>query len=435
MPSSSGREGRRGTVVIVEPYSSGNMLAPAFRQGGFSPCAVTLTGSSAPNPATLRLSDFDEHIAYDGGELGPLVDRLRALDPVAIVPGTHTGVKPADELAAVLTPELANAPDLGPARHHKGAMIAAVAAAGLPTIRSLCTSDAGDALAWIAREGLSGRDLVVKPADSAGTDSVRFVPGGHELHAAVAELLGSTSRYGSRISEVLVQEHVKGVEYAVDTFSYEGRCTVNDVVRYHKVSSRRHMALYASMEILPMDAPGNDAVIGYVKAALDALGIRFGAAHTEVMVTEDGPMLIEVNARLSGGGHPWTCELATGDNSIDRMVRYVAGDRNIPDGYPLRLTTRVVFFSVRSAGTVSGIAGLDAIADLPSCYHLQVNLQDGDHVPETADIFDAQRLGAVVLAHGDPAQVAADHREVHRIAAGAGRPGGLTIDPNREGVQ
>ncbi|MFE9999744.1 ATP-grasp domain-containing protein [Streptomyces avermitilis] len=426
---------RRGTVVIVEPYSSGNMLAPAFRQGGFSPCAVTLSGLSAPNSATLRLSDFDEHIAYDGGELGPLVGRLQALDPVAIVPGTHTGVKLADELAAVLTPKLANAPDLGSARHHKGDMIAAVAAAGLPTIRSLCTSDVGDALTWITRERLSGRDLVVKPVDSAGTDSVRFVPGGHDLRAVVTGLLGSANRYGSRISEVLVQEHVKGVEYAVDTFSYEGRCTVNDIVRYHKVSSRRHIALYASMEILPMDAPGNDAIIGYVKGALDALGITFGAAHTEVMVTEDGPLLIEVNARLSGGGHPWTCELATGDNSVDRMVRYLTKDRNIPDGYPLQLTTLAIFFAVRSAGVVSGLSRLDAIVDLPSCYHLQVNVQDGDYVPETADLFDAQRLGMAVLAHSDPAQVAADHREVRRIAAEAGRPGGFTIDPNRGGME
>ncbi|MEU7206537.1 ATP-grasp domain-containing protein [Streptomyces sp. NPDC045470] len=422
---------RRETVVIVEPYSSGNMLAPAFRQGGFSPCAVTLSGLSVPNSATLRLADFDEHIAYDGGELGPLVDRLQELEPVAVVPGAHTGVKLGDELAAVLTPNLANAPDVGAARHHKGDMIAAVAAAGLPTIRSLCTSDVDDALTWVTRERLSGRDLVVKPVDSAGTDSVRFVPGGYDLRAVVTELLCSESRYGSPLSEVLVQEHVRGVEYAVDTFSYEGRHTINDIVQYHKVSSRRHIALYSSMEILPMDALGNDAIIDYVRGALDALGITFGAAHTEVMVTETGPLLMEVNARLAGNGHPWTCELATGDNSVDRMVRYLTGDRTIPDDYPFQLTTRVIFFTVRSAGVVSGLSRLDAIMDLPSCYNLQVNVEDGDHVPETADLFDAQRLGMVVLAHSDPAQVAADHREVRRIAAEAGRPGGFTIDPNQ----
>ncbi|MCE0446307.1 hypothetical protein LT493_20785 [Streptomyces tricolor] len=35
----------------------------------------------------------------------------------------------------------------------------------------------------------------------------------------------------------------------------------------------------------------------FVGAALDALGVRWGAAHTEVMLTERGPVLIESGAR------------------------------------------------------------------------------------------------------------------------------------------
>jgi hypothetical protein len=419
------------TVVVVEPYSSGNMLAPAFRRAGFSPCAVTLTGESAPNTSTLRLADFDDHIDHGDGDIGPLVARLRPLFPAAIIPGTHTGVRLADQLAARITPHLANVPDLTSSRHHKGDMVAAVAARGLPTIASVCSNSASEIESWIAREGLSGRDLVAKPADSAGTDQVRFLPGGHDWREAVARLVGSTDRYGVQMSDVVVQEHVTGIEYVVDTFSYEGTHTVSDVARYRKVSTPHRMAIYESMEFLPFGLPAHTAIVAYVNQVLDALGITFGAAHTEVMLTGRGPLLIEVNARLSGGGQPWACQLATGDNPIDRMIRYLRGDRNIPPDYSLEMTVLVVFFAVRSAGIVRNLSRLDAIQDLDSCFNMRVNARDGDYVPETTDIFDAQALGTVVLAHRDPDQVHADHLEVRRIASKAGRPGGFTIDPPR----
>jgi biotin carboxylase len=414
------------TVAVVQPYASGSMLAPALRHAGFAPCAVTLA-AAAPNAASFRPADFDQHIVCESGDLETAEARLRALNPVAIIPGTHTGVRLADWLAARLTPQLANAPGLASARWHKGDMHAAVAANGLPVIKSLCTRDPAEVQRWLAAAGLAGRDLVIKPAASSGTDGVTFVPRGRDWRAVVTKLADSVNRYGIHLAEVMVQEYVPGTEYAVDTFSYDGRHTVADIARYHKVSSDKHMALYESMEFVPYDDPGHAEIIGYVERVLDALGVRFGPAHTEIMVTDRGPLLIETNARIPGGGQPWVCQLATGDNLIDRIIRYLGGDRSFHHGYTLDMTVLVVFFAVQSAGDVGDISGLDAIEDLPSCCHFKINVREGDHVPETADLFDAHNLGVVVLGHSEPSQVHADHAEVRRIASGIGRPGGFSM--------
>jgi hypothetical protein len=138
-------------------------------------------------------------------------------------------------------------------------------------------------------------------------------------------------------------------------------------------------------------------------------------------------LLIEVNARLAGGNQPWVCQLATGGNPIDYMIQYLLGDRDIRLDYALEMSVMVVFFAVQSAGYVSNLSALDAIRDLPSCYHLQVNVQEGAYVPETSDLFDSQQLGIVVLGHSESSQVHADHQEVRRIAAGSGRPRGFVV--------
>jgi biotin carboxylase len=424
----------RPAVIIVQPYSSGNMYAPALRRARFSPCAVTLR-SAAPLAASFRAADFDHHLEYGASDaeaitpplVDPILERLRELDPVAVIPGEQHGVMLADHLAAALTPERANVPALASARWHKGDMYAAVAAAGLPVIASLCTRDPDEAAEWLRVENLEGRDLVVKPANASGTDGVTMLPAGVGWRAAVAERAGSVSRHGIQLTDVIVQEHVVGVEYAVDTFTHDGVHTVTDIVRYHKVSSGGRVAIYESMEFLPFDAPGHDELLRYTRRVLDVLGMRFGVAHTEVMMTDRGPLLMELNARPPGGAQPWACQLATGDNLIDRTVRYLSGGGDIRPDYELDMTVLVVFFAVRSAGRISGIDGLNAITDLPSCYHLKVNVTDGDFVPETVDLLDAHKLGVVVLGHPDPAQVYADHIEVQRIAAQVGRPGGFTI--------
>ena len=44
-----------------------------------------------------------------------------------------------------------------------------------------------------------------------------------------------------------------------------------------------------------------DTLIDYQLRILDAIGIKYGAVNSEIMVDEDGPVLIEANSRLCGG--------------------------------------------------------------------------------------------------------------------------------------
>ena len=50
--------------------------------------------------------------------------------------------------------------------------------------------------------------------------------------------------------------------------------------------------------------------IPYVQGALDALQVKNGPTHGEVMMKADGPCLVEMNCRAHGGDGTWT-SLAT----------------------------------------------------------------------------------------------------------------------------
>jgi hypothetical protein len=201
----------------------------------------------------------------------------------------------------------------------------------------------------------------------------------------------------------------------VDTFSHAARHTVTDVCRYRKVDNGPHMAVYDAMEWVPPDDPALPEIIGYARGVLDAVGLRFGPAHVELMATEDGPRMIEVGARAHGGGQPRFCAVATGDSQVLRTARYFAGQGTPPDGYQLVKHMLVVFHIARASGTVTGTKILDAVRDLPSHHFSVRHFEDGDQIELTKDLFGTLDLGFVVLAHSDRDQVLADYAKVREL--------------------
>ena len=406
-----------GPAVIVDPYSSGAFYAPAFAAAGVPTVAVRSGRAVAEvHRGGYRPEDFTAVIVNDG-DVGAVVDQLRRLAPRCVLPGTETGVELADRLAAAVTEDVANVPAGAAARCDKGEMGAAVAAAGLAVIRQICTADPAEVTAWLRREGLTGRDLVLKPPVGASSAGVTRVPAGGDWRAVFDAQLGRPNHWQVVNDRMLVQEHVTGTEYVVDTFSYGGVHTVTDVCRYTKVDNGRYMAVYDSMEWLHPQDPVLPDLIEYAFRVLDAVGVRFGAAHVELMLTPAGVRMIELNARPHGGGQPRFCRVATGGSQIDRAVRFFARQGEIPRGYQLHRTVLVVFLIGRADGVVRNAEVLGDVRALPTFHWCSIGVRTGDRIAVTRDLLGSLGLGFVVLAGADRDQVLADYQRVRRIEA------------------
>ncbi|MFI6344075.1 ATP-grasp domain-containing protein [Streptomyces sp. NPDC050560] len=405
------------TVVIVDPYSSGALYARALRRDGFHPVAVL----TWPPPAdvftdTFRPGDFAT-VMTSGGDRAPLEERLGGMAPVAVLPGSESGVGLADRLARRLTPDLAHVAALAPGRVHKGHMARAVASAGLRTAPTLCVRDVREAEAPLAAPEFAGHDLVVKPATSVSTDGVTLVPAGRDWRPAVNALLGRRNATGVVNEDVVVQRRLYGTEYVVDTFSHGGRHTVTDLCRYTKTAVGDSFAVYQDVEFLPAGDPAYAETVAYVRGALDALGFRFGPAHSEVMLTDEGPRLVEVNSRVAGSGLAAAAELATGDSGVRRTVRYLLGTRDFPDSTTLSRSVTVAMFIARRSGVVSNVETLHRIRELPTCRNLVVKVRNGDTIASTSDLLSSLSLGWALFAHADPERVRHDHARARAFAS------------------
>jgi biotin carboxylase len=403
-----------GPAVIVDPYSSGALYAPAFAEHGV-PVVAVVSGPTPP-PAfapSYRPQDFPEIITWHG-DLEPVLTRLAELRPRCVIAGCESGVELAEMLAPRVLSGLCNVPEMASARRHKADMAAAVAAAGLPVIPQICTADPDEVTAWLRQTGLTDQDLVVKPPKSSSTDGVVRIPAGGDWRAAFDAQIGRHNQLGLLNDRLLVQQFVTGTEYVLDTFSHDGVHDLVDVCRYRKVDNGPFMAVYDTMEWVAPDAPDVPELLAYGRAVLDAVGVRFGPVHLEVMRTESGPRLIELGARPHGGGQPRFCQVATGDSQINRTVDYLVG-RPVPAGFQLLKNQLVVFLIARGSGIVRNAEVLDQIRDLPSHHFSVHHLVNGHYVPMTRDLITSLELGFAVLSHIDSDQLWTDYNALRQI--------------------
>jgi len=399
-------------AVVVDPVGTGQEYPAAFGEFGVEVVAV-LAAAEVPEPyrPSWHPENF-QHIHVFDGNLAGLAETLRGYQPICVIPGSETGVELADALVDLVVPGTGNEPDLAPARRDKWAMAQAMASAGVPHPRQLCSDDPDTIDKWLRETGLSGDRLVVKPPKSAGTDNVHIVAAGGDWRPMFDQIYGRINKVGLRNDAVLVEEFMSGTEYMIDSYSADGKHGLVDVCRYTKSQRGDRIGLYELVDFLPPDHPEVMAVWPYTQQVLDAVGVRNGCGHTEVIVTADGPRLLEVGTRPAGGGHQMITKLATGTNQIQRSVAHrVHGD--FQESYELvQFVCSVVISAPRSGiwRNAEVLADVDSLKTFWAKYFVGGT---GDLVAATEDIYTY--LGWVVLASTDEQAVAADYRRIKEL--------------------
>jgi hypothetical protein len=407
----------RGAAVVVDAYSTGARLAPRFAAAGLP---VVHVQSSPRLPEfylrAFRAGDFVENVVHED-DLEATAARLAAHEPAFVVVGAEPGVPLADALSERLGLP-SNGSAQSQARRDKNAMSEALRAAGLRTAEALKTADSSAAVTWAAERG--GAPVVVKPLDSAGTDGVSICDGTAAIEAAFAAILGRPNALHGANEELLVQELLEGTQLFVNSISWDGVHHVSEVWRDNKLRAGANF-IYDYEELLPRHGEQQDQVVPYVEAVLDALGIRFGPAHTEVMLTATGPVLVESGARMHGSVPDEIVDRCTPSHQTLTAEAYLdpksVGWR-AQQPYELAAGAYCVMLISQHEGRIVGDSGLREIEALPSFAGTISMLGPGDRLKRTIDLFSCP--GIIYLVDPDRAQLKADYDRIRELdAAGA----------------
>lgn len=394
-------------AIIVDPFSSGRFLMDEFAARGIASIAV-LSAPIAPAFQPHFLPEkFAEVIAFDG-DAAALAARLSTLQPACVIAGLETGVELADRLGQLLgLPH--NDPDTSVARRDKYAMQEALRAKGVRAVKQCLVGSVESARLWLATHRTW--PVVVKPSNSAGSDNVSICRDMDHAVDTVAAVLAADNLFGKRNTEVLLQEYLDGREWVVDTVSCDGRHVVTNVTRYLKVVTADANIVYRHAEFMTPDPDEHRDLIEYALAVNDALGIRYGSAHTEIIKTARGPTLVEVNARMHGGNAikslGWCNRVTQLDLSVDAHLDPEAFARKAQEGVRSSSHLMVHFLIAPAAGKVESVIAPQVLAGLKS-YKAHALPAVGDEIEKTVSLTSAP--GAIWLMNDNADELLADQQ-------------------------
>ena len=406
-------------AAIIDPFASGAWLAPDFSARGIECIAVRSTASIPEVFATSFIpGDFVEVIQHEG-DVVRTANSLRDHDVRFALAGCELGVELSDALSDRLCFP-SNGAAGSPARRDKFLMAEKVRNAGLRTPDQLRSGDRDEVVEWARR-----RDrwpVVVKPLRSSSSDHVSRCETASEVGEAFDDILRSPTVLDQTNDAVLVQEYLEGTEYIVDTVSRDGRHLLAAVWSYGKPASATSFVCYDSMTLLPGDGEKQRALVEFACGVLDALGIRHGPAHCELMWVDEEPALVEVGARLSAGNNCTVNRECSGVCQLDLTVEaYADPERFLArDARPYVLTRAAtnVFLMPETTGILRGAPRLAEVEALESVVEMHVGLEPGEPVPRVA--------GVVTLLHDDPSVIERDLRHIRELE----RSGLYDIEPN-----
>ena len=399
------------TLLMIESWlqSTGEGLPPLLRALGHDYVLVTRdpavygAGTTAPHPA---LAGAAEVLVAETNDLDAVTDRAAALAATRPVDGVLTTCDYYLAAAAAVADRLGlpgSAPDVMAQAVRKHDVRRALDAAGLPRVRHAVAGTLDDALAAAERLGYP---LVAKPVDLNAGTSVRRVDQEAHLKDSWREISALThnTRGQALAGVVLLEEVLTGVEVSVEAVTVGGRTTVVGVT---DKSLAGPPAFVESAHMFPAALPLGvaAAAAGFATAAIEAVGITHGLTHTEVMLTDAGPRLVELNPRQGGGYIFDLVHLVSGTHPLSVLVDLALGrppavgtatapldSAAVPGG-----SAAVAFVMSPRPGRIVGAGGLDQLVADPLVHRWTLPLP----VDAARPVDNEAYLGHVVVADPD----------------------------------
>ena len=229
-------------IVVVEASSTGFNFIRDIINRNFYPIALNIKGDGSEESQaykklvnnSLKHIDVDFELLEEKDTYDETLEMIREYDPLLVVPGSELGVRLATKLSNDLG-LLSNPIENLDAMTLKNKMQEKIAEAGLRHIRGRVVKSVEEAIEFYDESGFT--EVVVKPIIGAGSVGVRICLNKDEMIDSIKKMLNEVNIFGNKITEMVVQERIKGEEYFVNTVSYNGDHRVTLMWKYTKVKT------------------------------------------------------------------------------------------------------------------------------------------------------------------------------------------------------
>ena len=232
-----------------------------------------------------------------------------------------------------------------------------------------------------------GYPLIIKPIDNSGSRGVTLV----EKEEAVVPAYEASQNYSKAGLEIM-ERFVQGLELTLEGFSVGAKHHILAISDKFKPSETPCVATQLAYPAA-ISSKQEQEVIELICSAYDAVGVDNTPTHSEIILTENGPKLIEIGCR-GGGFYVFTrvVQAASEYDIVGNWTRFCAGDP-VEEVF-IEKSGVVLRFMIARPGKLVQISGMREAegiegVEVGSFYKL------GDSIPEFKS--DGTRTGWMIV--------------------------------------
>lgn len=372
------------SIIIV---GAGIMQIPAIKTAKKMGLKVIATDMNplaegfqyADVPVILNTKDVEGHIKF-------AIENHKKYNIVGVFAGADVAITVAGITNALNLPGIPM--DVAIRSNNKSLMKKRWLEDGIPTPFAIEINNKEEAIEALDR--LNGFPVMIKAVDSAASRGCKKIENMSELDEAISE-----AKEKSSTKTALVEEFVVGDEQSVETIVYDG-------IHYHCGIADRHFGFNPYPIEVGHTNPTKlsnhiqNEIYDVVDRAAKSLGINFGPAKADIILTDDGPKILEMPARLSGGFHSqYTTPLSTGMNPIRAVLNLAIGNTIPMDDITQKLNKVSICKAIfPNPGNIVKISGIEKAKLMKGVAQIIMMVKEGDIITEYKNC--AQRICYII---------------------------------------
>lgn len=233
---------------------------------------------------------------------------------------------------------------------------------------------------------------IFKPADNSGSRGVFLVKSPLEVKKAY-----EYSKNFSREGKVLVEEYMQGPEVSVEVLVWNGSVSVIAVTDKMTTGAPFFVEM-GHKEPSDLGKINIEKISDLAKKAVNAVGIKNGEAHVEIILTKEGPKVVELGARLGGDFiTSYLVPLSTGVDMLTATLKIACGEE--PDTTIKIQKGSAIRYISAEEGIIHSIEGIEEAEKLSGINRTLFFKKIGDKSKEIHNSLD--RIGCVIAEGKD----------------------------------
>lgn len=228
---------------------------------------------------------------------------------------------------------------------------------------------------------------IMKPTDNAGSRGVVLVHNRQELKDTYEYSHGA-----SRSGTIIIEEYLQGPEFSIEVMVINGKAHILQITD-KLTTGAPHFVEIGHSQPTRQTNEQQEKIQDLTYRAVKAVGINTGPAHVEMILTKDGPKMVELGARM--GGDCITTHLvplSTGIDMVKETIKVACGKTpNIEK--KCRRGSAIRYFST-STGILKRIDGVEEAKKIPGIQEITIVKEIGTQITDIGSSVD--RIGFVI---------------------------------------